>query len=32
MKRQNKGKWMERWIVILRLGVVGRWKGKGEKD
>ena len=24
MKRQNK----ERWKVILRLEVVGRWKGK----
>ena len=24
MKRQNKGKWMERWIVILWLRVVGR--------
>ena len=32
MKRQNKGKWMERWIVTLRLRVVGRWKGKGGKD
>ena len=32
MKRQNKRKWMERWIVILRLRVVGRWKGKGGKD
>ena len=29
MKRQNKGRWMERWIVILRLSVVGRWNGKG---
>ena len=28
LKRQNKGRWMERWIVTLRLGVVGRWKGK----
>ena len=32
MKRQNKGRWMERWIMTLRLRVVGRWKGKGEKD
>ena len=32
MKRQNKGKWMEIWIVTLRLRVVGRWKGKGGKD
>ena len=24
MKRQNKGKWMERWMVTLRLRVVGR--------
>ena len=32
MKRQNKGKWMERWIVTLWLRVVGRWKGKGGKD
>ena len=32
MKRQNKGKWIERWIVTLRLRVVGRWKGKGGKD
>ena len=29
MKRQNKGRWMERWIVTLRLRVVGRWKSKG---
>ena len=29
MKRQNKGRWKERWIVTLRLRVVGRWKGKG---
>ena len=29
MNRQNKGRWMERWIVTLRLRVVGRWKGKG---
>ena len=27
MKRQNK----ERWKVILRLRVVGRWKGKGMR-
>ena len=32
MKRQNKGRWMERWIMTLRLRVVGRWKGKREKD
>ena len=32
VKRQNKGRWMERWRVTLRLRVVGRWKGKGEKD
>ena len=32
MKRQNKRKWMERWIVTLRLRVVGRWKDKGGKD
>ena len=32
MKRQNKGRWMGRWIVTLRLRVVGRWKGKGGKD
>ena len=32
MKRQNKQKWMKRWIVTLRLRVVGRWKGKGGKD
>ena len=32
MKRQNKQKWMERWIVTLRFRVVGRWKGKGGKD
>ena len=32
MKRWNRGKWMERWIVILRLRVVGRWKGKWGKD
>ena len=31
MKRQNKGKWMERWLVTLRLRVVGRWKGKGMR-
>ena len=31
MKRQNKGRWRERWIVILRLRVVKRWKGKGMK-
>ena len=24
MKRQNKGRWMERWIVTLRSRVVGR--------
>ena len=23
MKRQNKGRWMERWIVTLKLRVVG---------
>ena len=32
MKRQNKGRWMGRWIVTLRLRVVGRRKGKGGKD
>ena len=32
MKRQNKGKWIERWIVTLRLRVVGRWKDKWEKN
>ena len=32
MKRQNKGRWMERWIMTLRLRVVGRWKGKRGKD
>ena len=32
MKRQNKGRWMERWIMTLKLRVVGRWKGKGGKD
>ena len=31
MKRQYKGIWKERWTVILRVRVVGRWKGKGEK-
>ena len=31
MKRQNKGKWMESWIVTLWLRVVGRWKGKGMR-
>ena len=31
MKRQNKGRLMERWIVILRLRVNGRWKGKGRR-
>ena len=31
MKRQNKGRWMERWIVILRLKVMGRWIGKGRR-
>ena len=31
MKRQNKGTWMERWIVILRLRVMGRWIGKGRR-
>ena len=29
MKRQNKRRWMERWIMTLRLRVVGRWKDKG---
>ena len=29
MKRQNKGRWIERWIMTLRLRVVGRWKDKG---
>ena len=32
MKIQNKGRWKERWIVILRLRVVGRWKGKVGED
>ena len=32
MKRQNKGKWMERWMVTLRLRVVGRKKDKWGKD
>ena len=32
MKRQNKGKWIERWIVTLRLRVIRRWKNKGGKD
>ena len=32
MKRQNKGRWMERWIITLRLRVVGRWKSKRGKD
>ena len=32
INRQNKGRWMERWIMTLRLRVVGRWKGKGGKD
>ena len=32
IKRQNKGRWMERWIMTLRLRVVGRWKDKGGKD
>ena len=27
MKRQNK----ERWKIILKLRVVGRWKGKGMR-
>ena len=31
MKRQNKGKWMERWIVTLRLRVVGDKKVREEK-
>ena len=31
MKRQNKGKWREKWIMILRLRVVGRWKGKWRR-
>ena len=29
MKKQNKGRWMERWIMTLRLKVMGRWKDKG---
>ena len=29
MNGQNKWRWMERWIVTLRLRVVGRWKSKG---
>ena len=32
MKRQNKRRWMERWIMTLRLRVVMRWKGKWGKD
>ena len=32
IKRQNKWRWMRRWIMTLRLRVVGRWKGKGGKD
>ena len=32
MNGQNKWRWMERWIVTLRLRVVERWKGKGGKD
>ena len=32
MKRQNRGKWMKRWIVTLRLRVVRRWKDKWGKD
>ena len=32
MKRQNKRKWMERWIVTLRLRVIGRWKGEWGED
>ena len=31
IKRENKQKWMKRWIVTLRLRVVRRWKGKGGK-
>ena len=31
MKRQNKGKWRERWKVIIRLKVAGGWKGKWWK-
>ena len=31
MKRQNKGKWMDRWIVTLKLRVVEREKGKGMR-
>ena len=27
MKRQNKGRWRERWIVILRSRVVEKGKG-----
>ena len=29
INRQNKGRWMERWIMTLRLRVVGKWKDKG---
>ena len=29
-KGQKKGRWRERWKVILRLRVVGRWKDKVE--
>ena len=32
MKRQNKGRWKERWIVILRLRLVGRWKVMGKTN
>ena len=32
IKRQNKGRWMKRWIMTLRLRVVKRWKDKGGKD
>ena len=32
MKKQNIGRWMKKWILTLRLGVVRRWKSKGGKD
>ena len=31
-EEKNKGRWRARWIVILRLRLVRRWKGKGGKD
>ena len=32
MKKQNKGRWRERWMVILRLAVVEKWKGMGIRN